>query len=158
MSSRDSIGPAFRLHAHELRKAPDRREMRLHFVGDGVDLEAVALAQRDADLEGIDRIETEALAEEPFLAVYILDAKILKLQHLDDQGLKIVFDFIHEQAVPYSKSVTAGRVGGRQANGVDRAPRPRAAAARPPSRRIAICGAGPSTTGRPCSASPAGNR
>src|SRR5262245_13665263 len=158
MSSRDSIGPAFRLHPHEFREAADRRKMRLHLVGDGVDLEAIALAQRNADLEGVDRIETEAFAKEPLLAVDVLDAKVLELQHLYDQRLDIVFEFIHEQAVPYSKSVIAGRVGARQAIGTDQAPRRWAAAARRPSRGISTCATAPSTTDRPCSASPAGSR
>ena len=74
--------------------------MRFHLVSDGLDLEPISLPERDTKFERVNRIKAQSVAKEGFLAVDILDTEILQFEHVNDECLDLLFEFIHEQAVP----------------------------------------------------------
>src|SRR6266850_42610 len=83
------------LALHQQAKAADRAEIFLHAGVVGFELELVALAQRDAELERVDRIQPQALAEQRRVVRDVLGLYVLERQGLDDKPLDLQLQVAH---------------------------------------------------------------
>ncbi|APC19975.1 hypothetical protein BME99_02640 [Pseudomonas protegens] len=64
-------------------------------LGVGVDLDAVLLLDRQAQLQGIHRVQAEAFAEQRLVVADVLGTDVFEAQGVDDQQ----FDFKHQVRV-----------------------------------------------------------
>src|SRR5215204_4175489 len=88
---------------------PDIPEIHLNFIRGGLDRDPVALAQGDADLQRIDRIQPEAAFEQGFIDIDRRRHDALELQRRDDQFADLVLETIWLQAAHYKTFRPAGR-------------------------------------------------
>src|SRR5690349_16484421 len=87
---------------HQQAQAADRTEVFLHAGVVRLELELVALAQRDAELERVDGVEAKALAEQRRVVGDVLRPDVLERQRLDDQPLDLELELAHGWLAPSS--------------------------------------------------------
>jgi hypothetical protein len=74
----------------ERRKARHVGEVIAGVLGVGVDLDAVLFLDRQAQFQGVYRIQAQAFAEQRLIVADIVDADVFEAQGLDDQRFYVV--------------------------------------------------------------------
>src|SRR5580658_223769 len=119
------------LGGNELRDAAHAEEDLPHLFVLGVDLETIGLADRHAELEAVDGVEAEAVAEQRFVAGDRVRRYVLQAERAHDQPFELQFKIIHASTCRHSKIRGAKRACARRAS----AGRVRETASRPYARR-----------------------
>ena len=65
-----------------------------------VHTDPVLAPNRNTELERVDRIQSQAVAEQRSLAVDLLDRNVLQVQDLDEKVLELLFHGIHSNESP----------------------------------------------------------
>src|SRR5688572_10616845 len=94
-----------------------------HGLGVSVHAHAVLASNRDAKLEGVDRIQAEPIAEERRFAIDLIDSDVFQIQDLDQQVLELLFQGIHSARISLRRAQFGGLWTGTAAVTYHRVPR-----------------------------------
>ena|SRR6516225_1194513 len=100
MSSFEKALTVFMAAFDESGQAGDRSKVLARRGGIGIHLDVVPLSDRDAELEGVDRIEAETFAEQRSVAIDLLDAQVLEIEDFNEQLLEFLLQAIHPMKYP----------------------------------------------------------
>src|SRR6185503_7323182 len=100
ISSRDRTLAVTMTAVNEAGQVCDRREVLARDFGVGVHLDVVFLADRDAELERVDRVEPETVAEQRRLAIDVIDADVLEIEDLNEQPFELLLQLLHRKGPP----------------------------------------------------------
>ncbi|MNG36413.1 hypothetical protein D3C84_1234330 [compost metagenome] len=74
--------------------------MRAGVLGLGIDLDAEAFLQRQPQLEGVHRVQAEALAEQAEVGGDVFGRHVFEAEGVDDQVLNLVLQIAHLRRAP----------------------------------------------------------